>query len=471
MPFRMLTLVVVALGLAEIAACAKKPEKPADALTPTETRAIAREAYIYGFPIVDNYRIQYSYFVNTKDPEYKAPWNTLYNTARVYTPEDKAIQTPNSDTPYSFFGADLRAEPLVISVPAIDPKRYYSIQFVDAYTHNFAYVGSRATGNGAGSYLLAGPDWNGAKPAGITGVIRSETQFAFAIIRTQLFNPADIEGVKKVQAGYRLQTLSQFLGQPAPAPAPVVDFMPPLTREAQKTSPDFFRLLNFALQYCPTHPSEKDLMARFAKLGIGANISFDAAKLSPDTKQAVEAGMADAWAELGKLEARMATGEVTSANLFGTRDFLNNNYLYRFAAAVKGIYGNSRDEAVYPAYVVDARGQPLDGSHRYALHFAPGDAPPARAFWSLTLYKMPESLLSENPLHRYLINSPMLPTLKKDKDGGITLYVQHASPGKSKESNWLPAPEGSFVMAMRIYWPEAAALDGTWKQPPLEKVE
>ena len=149
----------------------------AQSISVDEARAIAKEAYIYGFPLVDSYRIQYSYFVDRGSPEYKVSWNTLSNTARVYTPNDKAIQTPNSDTPYSFLGADLRAEPLVLTVPAIEKGRYYSLQFIDMYTFNFAYVGSRATGNDGGSFLLAGPSWKGETPSGIKSVIRAETEF------------------------------------------------------------------------------------------------------------------------------------------------------------------------------------------------------------------------------------------------------------------------------------------------------
>src|SRR5688572_25318022 len=169
--------------------------------TPAELRVIVKEAYTFGFPMVDSYRIQYSYFVDQADPEYKGGWNEVHNVARVFTPQDKAIQTPNSDTPYSFLGAHLRAEPLVISVPAIQD-RYYSLQFIDMYTHNFAYVGSRATGNDAGSYLLAGPRWQGKAPEGIKSVIRSETDLAFVLYRTQLFGTSDLENVKKIQAQY-----------------------------------------------------------------------------------------------------------------------------------------------------------------------------------------------------------------------------------------------------------------------------
>ena len=280
----------------------------ADQLTPAEARAIAKEATIYGFPLVDNYRVQYSYFVDRGGDQYKAPWNTLVNNARVYTPADTAIQTPNSDTPYSFIGADLRAEPLVFSVPAIDKDRYYSLQFIDMYTFNFAYVGSRATGDDAGAYLLAGPDWHGETPPGVKAVIRSETEFAFVIYRTQLFGPDDIDNVKKIQAGYKVQPLSQFLGKPAPPAPPAVDFIKPLSPEAERTSPEFFNILNFVLGFCPPNPAETEIMARFAKLGIGPHGTFDAKALSPEMLKAVQDGMADAWADVqGRTRKRSST--------------------------------------------------------------------------------------------------------------------------------------------------------------------
>ncbi|WP_065376819.1 DUF1254 domain-containing protein [Ensifer adhaerens] len=440
-------------------------------LSAEEARAIAKDAYIYGFPLVDNYRIQHSYFVDASGPEFKAPWNELVNNARVYTPDDKAIQTPNSDTPYSYVGADLRAEPLVFTVPAVEKGRYYSLQFIDLYTFNFAYVGSRATGNEAGSYLLAGPNWKGETPGGITSVIRSETEFAFVLYRTQLFSPGDIENVKKVQAGYKVEPLSKFLGQPAPAPAPAVDFIAPLSAADEKTSADFFKVLNFILQFCPTHPSEITLMERFADLNIGAGKTFDLQAFSPDIQKAVSDGMADAWAAFKEhKETMIDTGKASSADSFGTREFLKNDYLQRMSGAVLGIYGNSKDEALYPAYFIDDQKKPLTGAGKYTLRFEPGQLPPVNAFWSLTLYELPSSLLYANPLNRYLINSPMLPNLKKDADGGLTLYVQNESPGPDKEANWLPAPTGPFFMAMRLYWPKPDALDGKWKAPSLQHV-
>jgi hypothetical protein len=211
-------------------------------------------------------------------------------------------------------------------------------------------------------------------------------------------------------------------------------------------------------------------MARFAKLGIGAGKTFDASKLSPEMKTAIEQGMADAWAALVGFKKELEEGKVSPGEAFGTRAYLKGNYLYRMGAAVLGIYGNSKQEAIYPAYYVDATKQKLDGANRYTVRFAPGQLPPVNAFWSLTMYDEPQSLLVANPLNRYLINSPMMPQLKRDADGGLTLTIQNESPGKEKEANWLPAPKGPFSMIMRLYWPKEAAMDGKWKQPPLQRV-
>ena len=437
-------------------------------VSPTEARAIAKEAYIYGYPLVDSYRIQYAYFVDRDSGQFKAPWNQITNIPNVYTPADTAVQTPNSDTPYSWAGLDLRAEPIVLHLPAIDKGRYYSVQFTDAYTFNFAYLGSAVTGNGPGTYMVAGPNWKGPVPKGVKKVLRSETEFIVVVYRTQLFNPADIDNVKKIQGGYKIQTLSSFLGTAAPPPAPKVAFPKPLTKDEQKTSLDFFSLVNFVLSYAPTDPTEVALMKRFAKIGVGAGLNFDPAKLSPEMKTAIEQGRADAWEAFSGGVKAVEEGKLNSGDMFGTRQFMKNNYLNRWLGTI-GIYGNSKQEAAYPIYWTDATGQKLAGSNRYKLRFPPGQYPPVNAFWSLTMYELPQSLLVANPINRYLINSPMLPQLKKDVDGGLTMYIQNESPGKELESNWLPAPKGPFSMYLRLYWPKPAALDGKWTKPPLKR--
>ena len=430
-------------------------------MTPAEARAVAKEAYIYGFPLVDCYRMMYVGTLDPTSPMFKAPLGTLKNEARLYTPEDKIIVTPNSDTLYSYAGLDLRAEPMVITLPAIEKDRYYSVQLVDLYTFNFDYLGSRRTGNGGGHFLIAGPDWKGETPQGIAKVARAETRFASAFFRTQLFGPGDMANAKKVQAGYQLQPLSAFLGQPAPQPAPAVAWVKALPANRQRTSLEFFNILRQVLEFCPVHPSEKELRARFAKIEVSAS-------LSPESKEALQAGMADGQRVI---DERCARGE-SSATLFGTRKYLKNDYLARAVGVQVGILANSREEALYLPYQRDAAGRPLDASkNRYVLRFAPGQLPPARAFWSLTMYDLPGQFLVANPLNRYLINSPMLPDLKRDADGGLTLHVQHDSPGKDKEPNWLPSPDGPFYAVLRLYWPNPEALDDTWKQPPLETLK
>jgi hypothetical protein len=379
-----------------------------DQVTAAEIREIAREAYVYGFPMVDNLRIQHSYCIDKSSPEYKAPYNRLLNIPRVYTPDDKPMQTPNSDTPYSWIGFDLRAEPVVVTVPRIEKGRYWSLQLIDLYTHNFDYLGSRTTGNDGGRFLIAGPSWTAETPKGITKVIRCETDLALGLFRTQLFNPADLENVKQIQAAYAVTPLSAFLGEPAPKAAPAISFPKPLTPAEQKTSLEFYNQLNFGLGLCSQNPGKKELRERFARIGIGPGRTIDFATLSPEHRKAYEAGIAD--------------------------------------------------------------GQKLNGSNRYVLRFPPGRLPPVDAFWSLTMYDQPASLLVANPLNRYLLNSTMLEQFTYDPDGGLTLLVQNESPGQDREANWLPAPKGDFCCYLRLYRPQAEALDGRWTAPKLTRV-
>jgi hypothetical protein len=210
----MLRMATIALAIAGCCLASASTTVQAEDVTPAEARAIAKEAYIYGFPLVDDYRINYAYFFDTKTPEYKAPWNQIVSVPRVYTPADTAVQTPNSDTPYSFVGLDLRAEPIVLTVPPFEKDRYFSIQLIDAYTFNFDYIGSRTTGNDGGSFVIAGPGWKGETPAGVKKVFQSETEFAFALYRTQLFNPDDLDNVKKVQAATRQSRFRRFSASP-----------------------------------------------------------------------------------------------------------------------------------------------------------------------------------------------------------------------------------------------------------------
>jgi hypothetical protein len=441
---------------------------------PLEAKAIAEEGFIYGLPIVMNYAVMYEYSVDKNSGQYKAPFNQIKNEARVFTYKDTAIITPNSDTPYSLLWLDLRAEPIVLSVPAVDKSRYYSVMLCDGNTFNYGYIGSRATGSEAGDYMVVGPDWNGATPPGIKKVFRSTTQFSAAAYRTQLFNPADMPNVEKVQAGYKVQPLSAYLKQPTP-PAPAAIDFPKANAELVKKN--FFEYLDFALQFAPAGPEERGIREKLARIGVGPGKTFDFKDLPLEHKLEIGLGMKDGE---DKVEKYLVDGQKDIngwkiGSLFGDRLFYSGDWLKRAAAAKGGIYGNDAVEAVYPMTKTLANGEVLDCSkHNYTITFPAGQLPPVDAFWSATMYDGKTQLLIENPINRYLINSPMLPDMKKNADGSLTLYIQNKSPGADKEANWLPAPDGPIYLVMRLYWPKATppsilpAGEGTWQPPEVK---
>ncbi|WET07902.1 DUF1254 domain-containing protein [Pseudomonas sp. D3] len=435
--------------------------------TPSEARAIAKEAYLYGYPVVEMYKTLYTQAVDKGGVNYKAPFNRIGNTAQVFTPKDTALATPNPDTPYSFVWMDLRSEPLVLTLPKIEDNRYYSVQLIDLYTQNFAYLGTRSTGNNGGHYMIAGPDWKGQQPVDVDRVVYSESNIAYALYRTQLFDEKDLNKVKQIQNGYKVQSLSSYVKQAAPAKAPKIDWPKPMASMSE--GPQLFRYLNFMLAFAAPQDSEKDLLARFATIGIAPGAPFKVNQLSAEQRKALEDGIADAKAEFAAFKKdKLDTQQVAIGDLFGNRDHLNNNYLYRYAGADVGLFGNSADEATYFNYVVDSEGKPANGArHSYTVHFAKDQLPPADAFWSLTLYDTKTKLLVPNHKKRYVINSRMLPHLKLDADGGLTLALQHHEPPKAEQSNWLPAPPGPFYAVLRMYLPKPEANNGQWKLPPL----
>jgi hypothetical protein len=463
--------------LALAAAFVLLPMLQAADLTPAETKAIAQEGFVYGLPIVMAYGIMYEYAVDKNSSQFKAPFNQIKNEARVYTYKDTAVVTPNSDTPYSILWLDLRAEPMVLSVPAVEKSRYYSVMLCDGNTFNYGYIGSRATGSEPGNYMIVAPDWKGDTPAGIKNVFHSTTQFSLAVYRTQLFNPADMPNVIKIQSGYKAQPLSAFLKQPAPPAAPAINF-PKINSELVKTN--FFDYLDFSLQFAPAGPEEIATREKLARLGIGAGKTFDFNSLSPEQKAAVVEGMKAGEAEVEDGVKKIGTNinGWHIASITGDRAFFNGDWLKRAEAAKAGIYGNDAVEAMYPLAIALPDGEPLDGSkHNYTLTFPDGQFPPVNAFWSVTMYDGKTQLLIKNPINRYIINSPMLPNMKKNADGSLTLYIQKDSPGKDKESNWLPAPNDLIYLVMRLYWPKTEPPsvlppgEGTWKPPGLVKAK
>jgi hypothetical protein len=453
---------------------AEKAEKNRPGIA--ETKAIAEEGFIYGLPIVMNYAVMYQFVIDRHSGQWKAPFNTISNEAHVFTYKDTTVITPNSDTPYSFVWLDLRAEPIVLSVPAVPTTRYYSVMLCDGNTFNYGYIGTRATGGGAGDYMVVGPDWKGETPSGIKKVFRSSTQLSAVVSRTQLASAQDMPNVVKIQSGYKVQSLSAYLHRPAPAAAPTIDF-PKI--DDQLVKENFFEYLDFALQFAPPGPEEQAIRAKLARIGVGPGKTFNFKDLSLEHKGEVVLGMKDGEKKVAEKVATVGK-EINGWRVgaaFGDRAFYHGDWLLRAAAAKAGIYGNDAVEAMYPMTRNEADGQALDASnHNYTLTFPAGQLPPVNAFWSVTMYDGKTQLLIKNPINRYLINSPMLPKMKKNADGSVTLYIQKNSPGAGKKSNWLPAPDGPIYLVMRLYWPKTEppsilpAGEGTWKPPGVMRV-
>ncbi len=460
--FAALALVLAASSFS----CSRGPD-------PVEARALAKEAYIFAYPMLENYKTMYIQAIDTSSPGYQGPFNTFKHSTTLLGPEFTDVVRPNNDTIYSFAWLDLRAEPIVVTVPAITD-RYYSFQLVDLYTHNFAYIGTRATGTEAGSYLIAGPSWSGdpsQPPPDIRQVFPTEGNFVFCLGRTAVDGEADLPNVLAIQEGYKVQSLSAYLGEAAP-PAPPAIVLPTYNR-VEADTPDFIKYLNFLLGQVDIHPSERQLIEKFGRIGIGPNRPFEASALDISVLHAMDEGIREAIDEIEKNVGNL--GEKNSWSLtgkvFGTREVMQGQYLTRASAARFGLYGNDLEEAYYPTTSLDSAGGTLDGSgNRYVLRFTKDEMPPVDAFWSITMYNLPEQLMVANPIHRYSIGDRTR-GLKIDKDGSLAIYLQPKSPGKAKESNWLPAPEGPFSLTLRMYLPRPSALDPLYAPPGVEKVD
>ena len=368
------------------------------------------------------------------------------------TPADKDIVTPNNDTPYSWAWLDLRAEPIVLSLPAVPAPRYYVNQWFDLYTHNFAYTGVRATGRNAGNYLFAGPNWKGPVPKSITKVFRAETDFVGTLTRTQLNGADDIAAMQAVQAQFNLTPLSQFAGTPAPKPAPPVDW--PAPDDKKMAGIGFISYLNALLPFMPTVPSEKATMTRFAKIGIGAGKSFDAGKLDPTIRAAMEQGVADAEREL-KDKALAVT---SSKELFGSRQELGKDYvMQRNLGANVGIYGNTKIEAVYGAYQTGPDGRPLDGTKKWVLRYPAGQLPPVNLFWSLTMYNLSTAVAGRRTRSTATRSAIARRASRRARTGRSRSTCRSESPGAGQGIELAANAQRSVLHGEPYVRPEAAA--------------
>jgi hypothetical protein len=441
------------------------PSLAADPPTEAEAAEIAADAFVFGYPLVLMDASRRTMTAVPRPEAARAPMGQFNDSTKFPDATFTDVVTPNADTLYSFSWLDLTKGPVVLSLPDVGD-RYYLMQMLDAWTDVFASPGSRTTGNRAGDYAIVGPGWNGALPAGMKE-IRSPTGLVWIIGRTQTNGPADYAAVRALKAKYRLVPLSAWGAAYAPPAEVAVD-----PKVDAKTSPveqvermpgaEFFAWLAALMRDNPPAEADRPMVERLARIGIVAGRPFGG--FGPAFERGMKAGRERIAAEAARPQGRVENGwdVMTGVGRYGT------NYLFRALVARVGLGANLPEDALYPRATKDADGEPLTGAHRYVIRFPKGGLPPVGAFWSLTMYNARQSFVA-NPIDRYAIGDR--DKLTFGDDGSLSLYLQHDSPGPEKASNWLPAPEGSFNVFMRLYWPKREILDGAWKPQAIERVE
>jgi hypothetical protein len=465
-----LSAAVVLLGAAAArGAGGKQPAK----LTSQEAYEIARDAYVYAYPLVLQDATM-RHLTNFSEPTGivgQGPFNR-FSHAKAFPPADfRAVVRANVDTLYSIAWLDLGAEPVVLSVPAVD--RYFLLQMLSLWTDVFAAPGSRTTGrNIPRDFLLVGPSWQGKAPAGLE-TIRSPTRFAVIAGRTQTNGAADYDNVHKIQARYQLTPLSAW-GKGAYTPPkgkvdPAIDMKttPPMQVEKMDAATYFGRFAEL-LKDNPPGTHDYPMIHRLQRTGFQVGKSFDINAVPEDIKKAFERAAADGKKLVASL-GRKAAGEGGKGWVYNTTGgSFGVNYRERAAVAYYALGMNLPEDAVYPSLSTDSEGQLLDGKASYVLHFDKGKFPPVDAFWSVTAYD-PYGYFIPNPLKRQALGDR--DKLIINADGSLDLYIQAESPGKDKEANWLPVANLPFTLLMRLYSPRKEVLDGSWTPPPVKRVD
>lgn len=440
-------------------------------LTPEEAHAIGVDAYLYFYPLLsmDLTRKQLCNVEAGKEFG-KGPMNSFSNMPAFPPADFKGVVRPNFDTLYSSGWLDLTSEAVVVSVPDT-AGRFYLLPMLDMWSDVFASPGWRTTGTQAGNFLVTPPEWKGEVPAEMTE-IKAPTPYVWIIGRTKTDGPPDYDAVHKIQAGYKITLLSQWGKEPV-APTvkvdPSIDMKTPPKAQVDTMPADkYFAYAAEVLKVNPPHLTDQPILARMKRLGLEAGKSFDLGKLDPEIQKAVASAPADALKLMQWKVATLARVENAWSMNTDTMGAYGNYYLKRAIVAQMGLGANLPEDAIYPLNLADETGKPLDGEHRYTMHFDKASLPPVNAFWSVTMYD-PEGFQTANVLNRFAVSSWM--PFVYNSDGSLDLYFQHESPGKALEANWLPAPAGAFNLTMRLYSPRMDALNGKWNPPPVMKVQ
>ncbi|WP_413289398.1 DUF1254 domain-containing protein [Bdellovibrio sp. HCB337] len=464
-----LAFAVVAIGMS----CTSKPKV---AKNPEDIRQISKDAYIYGFPLVVMDATRGSATAVSKpmvmNGNPKAPANQFAHFRSFPDDTFKDIVTPNADTLYSLAWLDLSSGPQVLVLPD-SGDRYYLAPMLDAWTNVFYSPGTRTTGNKEQTYVIAGPGWAGDIPEK-TELVKAPTNTVWVMVRTNTKGPSDYQNVHAFQDKIRLQPLSTWASTSRyRAPEATVDTtydasVSPAKQALAMSGEEFYTRLAELMKKNPPAAADGDALRNFARIGLIPGKSFDPKLLSEEGRQALNEGVKDAQADLVE-EMKKPTMATTVDGWSYSRNIgsYGTNYKQRAFVALFGLGANLDADAIYPHAVSDANGEPLNGKNNYVIRFTKEKLPPTKGFWSLTMYNEDQAFV-KNPLNRFTIGDRH--TLKYNKDGSLDLYVQNKSPGKAKESNWLPAPKENFTLVMRLYWPGESVLNNTWRMPPIQKV-
>jgi hypothetical protein len=451
---------------------------PAPSVSVAEAAQIAQDAYIYGYSLITTEvtRVQQSNV--PKQVGLQAPMGSFINVQR-YPPGDyRGVSAPNADTLYSLAWVDVGKEPMVFSHPDMG-NRFFLFPMYSLWMPVIDSPGSRTTGQKAGNFLITGPGWSGTVPEGMTQ-IKSPTRYMVILGRTYASGSAqDYKIVNGLQARYKLVPLS-FFGKPFTYVAPPVDPNPGFSMtdkpqqviEAMSDATYFNMMAKLMGSSAPPLPEDGPILARMAKIGLVPGKLFDPVKLDPTVQQVLSPAVKSAQAKI--YEGQISGTKVSGWQIPAAAGAYGTNYLARAKVAAFGWPANLPEDAIYPTAKVDADGNLLNGANKYTLTFKKGETPPVNGFWSITMYHDDGGWwFVPNPLNKFTVSMRDHP--KFNKDGSLTLYFQHDSPGKAKQANWLPAPEGEFLMTMRLYGPKATSPSilppgsGTWAPPPIAK--
>jgi len=440
-------------------------QSPKSKLAPEQVESLVADAYVHCFPIVENYKAVYFYGVLEASPFF-TPMNTVKHETRLYTADDKAVVRANNDTYYGNGVLDLRAEPVIFKVPEAN-NRYYVFQLASQTTDNFDYIGTRSRGSKAGVYAVTGPDFTGKLPEGVVE-IKAPSAFVGVVGRIGVDgqDPQDMEAAMALQSQIEVGVMSKFYPEFKPKTVEKIDF--PAYSQASITTPEFFSLLNFLLPYTTLAPDDEAMIKKFEAIGVNKSGFFTFLKENPEYEEAFAAGVKKG---LERIDAMMTEiGTVKNGwMLWPIQDpYFGSNFRLRTQIARGHIYANCPIEAYYPAARRDADGNPFNGQNFYTLTFPADALPPAKFFWSLTMYDNITGLMAHNELNRYSIGD-RTKGLKYNSDGSLTIYMSHKMP-KEGPGNWLPAPDGPFDILLRLYGPKEEVMNNTWVPQPVVKL-